>query len=362
MTLSTGPTGSPVAATGAAAAARRAPGTLLEAAAADWLNLQLALVLVLVAGTVGAGWLVESTYYVQIMVLTAIYGAVGIAWSIAGGLGGLLLLGYISFFGLGAYVNGLLFTKFGVSPWLNLPIAAAVAALLALVVAAVTLRFGLNEDYFAMFTVAVSQVLKLLFLNWAYAGRATGIYITVLHDDVWAMSFTGRRPYLLVALGLLLAAAGVSYGVQRSRFGYYLAAVRENAQAAEAIGINESRVKTTAIVISGALAGAIGAFWGQFATFIDPKQSFSLAKNFEMLLGPVIGGRLTLIGPVLGAGVIKPLEDLLRGWLGGGADAFYLVLYGSALVAGSLLLPRGIASYLEAWHRRLVARSVGGGA
>jgi len=91
--------------------------------------------------------------------------------------------------------------------------------------------------------------------------------------------------------------------------------------------------------------------------FIDPKQAFSLAKNFEMLLGPVIGGRLSLLGPILGAGFIKPMEDLLRGWLGGGADAFYLILYGAVLAAGCLLLPRGFATYLEVWHRRLVTRA-----
>lgn len=339
----------------AAAAPARAAGWPARLAA-DWLGLQLAAAVALVVLAGLAGLAVTSTYYVQIMVLTAIYAAVGVAWAIAGGLSGVLLLGYISFFGVGAYVNGLLLTRHGVSPWLNLPLAAVAAGLLALGVAAITLRFGLNEDYFAMFTVAISQVLKLLLLNWDYAGRATGIYITVVRDDPAAMAFVDRKPYLFIALGLLLVVVGVSYAVQRARLGYFLAAVRENAQAAEALGINETRVKTTAIVISGALAGAIGAFWGQFTTFVDPKQAFSLAKNFEMLLGPVLGGRLSLIGPVLGAGVIKPLEDLLRGWLGGGADALYLVLYGAALAAGCLLLPRGIAAYLEAGHRRLVGR------
>jgi branched-chain amino acid transport system permease protein len=319
---------------------------------ADWATWQISASFALIAVVGLAALFVESEYYLQIMVLTTLYAAVGVSWTIAGGFGGLLLLGYISFYGLGAYVNGVLYTKYGISPWLCLLIAPLPAALLALAIAAVTLRFGLSEDYFAMFTVALSQVLKYILLNWDFVGRATGIYITVVETNVLTMSFVERRPYLYIALALLAIALAISYAVQRSRLGYYLAAVRENSQAAEALGINTARIKTTAIVISGAMAGTLGAFYCQFATFIDPRQVFSLATNFEMLLGPVLGGRLSVIGPVIGAVSIKPLQDLLRGWLGGQADAYYLVIYGFVLVAGILLLPKGIASYIEAWHRR----------
>lgn len=319
---------------------------------ADWLNWQavVALGFVVIAGL--AGSFAASDYFLQIMVLAVIYAAMGTAWSIAGGLSGLLLLGYISFFGVGAYVDGLLFTKFGVNPWLCLAIGAAVAAALAWLIALVTLRFGLSEDYFAMFTVALSQVLKYILLNWDFAGRATGVYLTVVKDDFATLSFVGRKPYLFIALALLALVVLVNYAIQRSRFGYYLAAVRENDSAAEALGIDTSRVKTRAMVVSGALAGMIGAFYCQFATFIDPRQVFSLATNFEMLLGPVLGGRLSIVGPVFGAAFLKPLQDLLRGWLGGEADALYLVIYGAVLMAGILLLPKGFAAYVETWHRR----------
>jgi branched-chain amino acid transport system permease protein len=323
----------------------------------SWQGWQMLVCAAFLGLAVLAGAWVQSNYYVQIMTLTAIYAAVGIAWAISGGLSGLLLLGYISFFGLGAYVNGLLYTKYGVSPWISLFLAAGAAALLGWLVALVTLRFGLSEDYFAMFTVALSQVFKFVLLNWEYAGRATGVYITIVTDDFWRMSFVERKPYLFIALALVAVALAVNYLVQRSRLGYYMAAVRENSQAAEALGIDAPRIKTIAIVISGALAGAVGAFYCQFATFIDPKQVFSLATNFEMLLGPVLGGAQSLIGPLIGAVAIKPLQDLLRGWLGGGADAYYLIIYGAVLVAGCLVMPRGIASYVERWHRARYAES-----
>ncbi len=319
---------------------------------ADWPNWQLAVALGFVALCAAVGSFLQSDYLLQVMVLAAVFAAMGTAWAIAGGLSGLLLLGYISFFGLGAYLDGLLFTKLGVNPWLCMVLSFFAAAALAWLVSRVTLRFGLGEDYFAMFTVALSQVMKYILLNWDYAGGATGIYLTVVEDNFALLAFVDRRPYLYIALLLLAGVIVVNWAIQKSRMGYYLAAVRENDQAAEALGINVSAVKTRAMMISGGLAGVIGSFYTQFATFIDPKQVFNLATNFEMLLGPVLGGRLSIIGPVLGASFLKPTQDFLRGWMGGEADALYLILYGAVLAIGILLLPKGAASYVETWHRR----------
>ncbi len=323
----------------------------------EWNNWQLVVALGFVLLCALGASAVDSDYLIQVMVLAAVYAAVGTAWSIAGGLSGLLLLGYISFFGLGAYVDGLLFTKMGLNPWLCIVLGFFSAALLAWLISLVTLRFGLGEDYFAMFTVALSQVLKYVLLNWDYAGGATGIYLTVIEDNFWTLSFVERKPYLYIALVMLVVVILANSGIQRSRLGYYLAAVRENDQAAEALGINVRKVKTQAIIISGGLAGSIGAFYTQFATFIDPKQVFSLATNFEMLLGPVLGGRLSIIGPVLGASFLKPTQDFLRGWMGGDADALYLILYGAVLAIGILLLPKGAARYVQIWHRKRYATS-----
>lgn len=324
----------------------------------NWLDWQLiaGFIVILIAATVGVAS--PSEYVVQVITLGALYAAVATAWSIAGGMGGLLLLGIISFFGIGAYVNAILFTKYGISPWINLFLGFLLAAALGRLIAALTLRFGLSEDYFAMFTVGISQVLKHLMINWEYAGQATGIYITIVHDNFWMMSFVSRKPYLLIGMAILLGIMLVTYLIQRSRLGYQLAAVRLNTQAAEALGIDSVRAKTHAIVLSAGFAGMVGAFYSQFATFIDPGQVFNLATNFEMLLGAVLGGRLTIIGPMLGSAMLKPLQDILRGFMGGGADALYLVIYGGLLVVSCLLLPKGIAHYIEVWHKRRYSRPV----
>lgn len=223
----------------------------------EWNNWQLVVALGFVLLCALGGSAVESDYVIQVMVLAAVYAAVGTAWSIAGGLSGLLLLGYISFFGLGAYVDGVFFTKLGLNPWLCIVLGFFSAALLAWLISLVTLRFGLGEDYFAMFTVALSQVLKYILLNWDYVGGATGIYLTVIEDNFWTLSFVERKPYLYIALVMLVGVILINYSIQRSRMGYYLAAVRENDQAAEALGINVHKVKTQAMIISGGLAGSI---------------------------------------------------------------------------------------------------------
>ena len=316
-----------------------------------WLDVQLgvclsaALVLALVGG------FVDSGYTLQVLILTILFAVMGMGWTIAGGLAGQLLVGYVSFFGIGAYVNALLLTKFGISPWVNLLLAGGAGSLLGWVMARITLRFGLIEDYFGLFTVAVSQIFLVIFLNWNFAGRATGVYIMVLEDDFWSMSFVSRRPYLWTALGLLVLTTLLLYGLMRSRFGYVLAAVRENPDAAEALGIDVTAARTKAVVLSGGVAGVVGAFYAQFTTFIDPKQVFGLGLNFELLLAPILGGRLSLMGSLLGSFVLRPLKDGMRGWFSGGADALYLMLYGLVLIASILLVPNGIAGWLERRYR-----------
>lgn len=322
----------------------------------DWLNFQLCLSLVIVALTAIYGVTIASPYDVQIVVLTVIFAIMGVGWAIAAGLAGQLLLGYISFFGIGAYVNGLLYTKFGVSPWLNLGLGAALAAAAGVFAASISVRFGLKEDYFGLFTVALSQVLKLIFLNWTFARKATGITISMRTWDLGNMVFPEKMPYLLVALGLLCVSLAISYVIQRGRLGYFFAAIRESPLAAEALGVNVTHYRIMAIGISAGVAGSAGVLYSQFTTFIDPEKVFGLGLNFEFLLPPVLGGRLSLVGPLLGAGILRPIKDVLRGWLGGQADAFNLVLYGLILVIGILLLPQGIAGLMRRLHYRYLAQ------
>lgn len=319
---------------------------------ADWLNFQLLLSAVIIIATAIVSIVLFTPYEMQIIIVTIVFAIMGVGWGLAGGLAGQLLMGYCTFFGIGAYTNGILLTHFGISPWINLVLGGVFAGLAAMLFARISMRFGLKDDYFGLFTVAVSQVFMVIFYNWDLAGRAVGISISIREYDFWGMSFPDKTGYLFTGLGILAVVLLISYCVQKSRFGYYLAAVRESSTAAEAVGINVTRVKILVIGLSSGIAGTCGAFFSMFTTFIDPQKVFGLAQNFEFLLGPVLGGRLSLIGGLLGASILRPVKDIMRGYFGGEADALYLVLYGLILVFAILLMPRGIAGLLEPFHAR----------
>lgn len=321
----------------------------------NWLNLQLVLSLLVIAAAAVFG-ASASPYELQIIILTIIFAIMGVGWTIAGGLAGQLLIGYITFFGIGAYTNGILYSQFGISPWINLVLGGLAGGLVAILMARLCLRYGLKDDYFGLFTVAMSQVFMVMFYNWTLAGKAVGISISITQRSAWTMSFPDKTEYLFIALGLLLLTLLLSYAIQRSKFGYYLAAIREGADAAEAVGVNVTRTKVLAIGISSGVAGTCGAFFSQFTTFIDPSKVFGLGLNFEFLMAPVLGGRLSLIGPLLGSIVLRPTKDVLRGMLGGQADAYYLIVYGLILIVAILLLPKGIAGVMEAAHRRYFSK------
>lgn len=314
---------------------------------ARWLDLQLGVNLAIAAALLPVGFLLTEPYHLNIVIMTVLFAVMGLGWVIAAGLTGVLLIGYISFFGVGAYASALLFTKAGVSPWLGFIAAGALGGALAWAVARLTLRFGLREDYFGLFTVALSQILLVIFFNWDFAGRATGVYITVVEDDPMAMAFVDRGPYLLIVLGLFVGVSVLAHRLMRGRFGLLLTAVRNNPSSAEALGVDASAVRVKAIAIGGAVAGVCGAFYAQFTTFIDPRQVFGLGLNFDFLLVPVLGGRFSLIGPVIGAVALRPTKDILRALFGGVADAVFLVVYGLLLVVFMLLLPRGAAGFIE---------------
>lgn len=323
----------------------------------DWDKTQLALSLVLIAGLAVVPLFVQAPYYLGILILTVLYAFIGLSWNIVAGFAGQLLIAHVIFVAVGAYTTIVAYSTFGISPWLGIPLAGLVAALLGLGIAAVTLRYGLKADYFALFTIALMTALRTLFLKWDFVGGAMGMGLSLSQTALSNMIFSSKLPYLYIGLGLLLAGILVQFWVYRSKMGKYFLAIREDEAAAAALGVNTSLYKTLALLIGATMAGIGGGFYVMYVTFVEPPQVFDLGLNVELVLAaPIIGGLGSLLGPVIGALVNKPLAELIRGMLTAGRSGSTLIVYGAFLVLAILFMPRGITGLIHSLYLKLRRR------
>jgi branched-chain amino acid transport system permease protein len=230
------------------------------------------------------------------------------------------------------------------------------AVLLALVTSFLTLRYGLKDDYFLFFTSAVMVVMALIFSKIQIAGGAIGISISFVKSSWARMVFIEKEPYLYICLGLLFIGLLVNFLVARSRLGRYLVAIRESEDGAKALGVDVSRYKTYSLVIAAALNALGGGFYMVYTTFIDPPLVFGGTFNFELLIAPIIGGRGTVLGPLLGAILNKPFVELIRGFFSVSRAGTTLMIYGAFLMIFILFLPRGVIGLFEPPYRRFRQR------
>ena len=263
------------------------------------------------------------------------------AWNILGGYGGQLSFGHALFFGVGAYAQALGQLNLGINPWLALPMAIALGALVGMAVGGLTFRYGLKGSYFALVTLAFAEVFRILALSASFTGGGVGLMVP-LQESAANMQFASRRGYIYLLLAFVVLALLVTAWLRHSRFGAYLQAVRDNEDAARAIGVNPLRVKLGGIALSAAFMSAAGAFYVQVFQYIDPGIAFGSAVSVEALVGAIVGGMGTLWGPVLGAVALHGLADLTRN-LFGELPGISMVIYGVVLILIVMFLPRGIS-------------------
>ena len=275
-------------------------------------------------------------------VMMALYATlIAQAWNILGGFGGQFSFGHALFFGTGAYIQVIAQLQGGINAWLALPLAVAGGAAVGLFVGALSFRYGLKGSYFALVTLAFAEVFRIVALSVPFTGGGVGLMVP-LRESVANMQFATRAGYLWVVLGFVVAALLVTWWLRNGRFGAYLQAVRDDEDAARAVGVNPFRIKLAAIGISGAFMGAAGAFYVQVFQYIDPTIAYGSATSVEALVAAIVGGMGTLWGPVLGAVVLHVLADLTRN-LFGELPGINMVIYGVVLVLIVIFLPRGIA-------------------
>ena len=292
-------------------------------------------------------------YWIRVLTFTLLFAAMAQAWNIVGGLANQTSLGHAAFFGIGAYTSTVLLLKFGISPWLGMLAGGALGGVAALVIAIPTMR--LQGHYFALATLAFGEVMRVIANVWtSLTGGPGGLSVPFVPPSFAAYSFKLLRPHAYIALAALIVVTVIFEMIRRGAMGYRLRAIRENAPAAEVIGIDTTRVKLQAAVISGVLVAMLGTLYAQIAVFFDPDTVFGIASiSIRIALIAIIGGVGTAAGPILGAFFIIPLEESMNALLSSRAAGLSQLVFGIILIAVILWRPRGFITVIDAFRARL---------
>jgi len=294
---------------------------------------------------------VSSNVVLNFLVVALLIALVGQGWNLLGGYGGQYSFGHAAFFGTGAYVTAVLQMRYGVNAWLGFAAGIAAGALAGAVIGALSFRSGLKGSYFALVTLAFAEVLRIVASVAAITGAGAGMLVKLdLRPE--AFQFQSRAPFYWIALGLVGVSLMLVRAIEDSRFGAYLVAIRENEDAAQALGVNTTLVKLAAMTISAAITAAGGCFYVQYFLFVDAGIAYGPWISIEAMLAPIIGGAGTVFGPLLGALVVKTLGELAK-LAAGDAPGLDLVIYGGVLIAVVSIAPHGIAGVVLALRRRV---------
>ncbi len=297
---------------------------------------------ILVLAPVVAG----SNYFLHIAVLVCVFGGLATAWNIVGGYAGQISLGHAVFYGIGSYTAVIMMLRFELSPWIGMLVGMVISAIAAVVVSWPTFR--LKGPFFSLVTIAFLEVVRLLAIHdQDLMGGSSGLNIPLNIGFEW-MVFREKEFSYALALFFLLLTLGVAWLIRRHKMGFYLLAIREREDAARAIGINLVSTRIRAMVISAMLTSMIGSFYAMYLTFIDPDATFSLAISIQIAMFALIGGLGTVFGPLIGALIVLPIAELMRGWLSSYANGIHGAVYGLVLVLAVLKFPRGIVGGLAA--------------
>ena len=282
----------------------------------------------------------RSDYQLQVLFRIYLFAALGLAWNLVGGYAGQLSLGHAAYFGAGAY--GLaLFTRAGLPVWAALPLLVGVAVVFALLIGGVSFR--LRGPYFVLATIAFAEVLHLAAKNLpGVTGGDVGVQVPALfHTHV-------NRSFYLCAVVLVAVTFAATVVISRSRFGYYLMAIREDQDTALAVGVNTARTKLYALLLSAAFTALAGALYGSLFLFIVPDQVLSLDISNEIAIVAMLGGAGTVVGPLVGSLVLESCSELFKSVF----QEAHLLIYGLLLIAVVLFLPEGIVGSAAALVRR----------
>jgi len=293
-----------------------------------------------------------GNYLLSVATLILYLAFAGQAWNVMMGFAGQLSLGHSLYVGVAAYMAGGLFFHYGIGPWAGLWLAMLVCVLMGAAIGFLAFRFGISGVYFALLTIAFAEFTRIGFDHLGWTGGPGGMFLKVAQrDQIDLLNFRGPPAmYYYTMLALAAGAFALCAWLLRSRAGYYWQAIRENEEAAQALGINTFRWKMIAVMISSAMTAVAGVFFAFYYNNLFPEQIFHISRSIEIILGPIIGGVGTLFGPILGAALLTLLADGITELLaafGWEIPGIKQVFYGIVLLSVIMFLPNGIWPFIS---------------
>lgn len=301
---------------------------------------------------------INNEYIMQVAIMVLMFAFLGSGWNVISGFGGQLSLGHAAFVGIGAYVSTLLFVYLDLSPWSGMFIGGLVSMIFGVIVGYPC--FKLKGAYYALATIAYGELVRIFVQNTNEIGPidlkgAQGILVPLKGDSLWYYQFNDKAPYYYIILAFTLLVIYACFKIKGSKFGYYLAAIGDNQEAAESLGVNSAKMKLIAAAVSSFIMALGGTFYAQFLLYINPQGILIDTFSTEIALVGIIGGS-QVMGPIIGALILTPLSEITRIYLGGRFIGVHLVVYGAILMAVITYLPEGIWPHIAKIYYKLLGK------
>jgi branched-chain amino acid transport system permease protein len=286
-----------------------------------------------------------NAFYLHLMIMIFMYAVMAQSWNVIAGMSGQISLGHAVFFGIGAYTSSFLFVEYGITPWIGIIIGMLFSAVVAVLIGIPMLR--LSGHYFAIATLLIGISFQVVFQRWELVGAASGLWIPLTEGNSWsALQFhDSKAPYYYIFLIFFIVTFLAIWRLSISKIGFRLRAVRDDYQAASSLGINISRYKIIAYVISAVVMAPMGSLFAQYLLIVDPERMFNLEISIMVLLMTVLGGIGNIWGPLIGVAILIPISEYSRIYLGGTGGAVDLILYGLILMLICIFRPDGLISF-----------------
>ena len=288
-----------------------------------------------------------DNYALGIFVMIFFWAYVGQSWNVLTGYTGHISLGHALYIGIGAYATTFLAQTFGLTPWIGMFLGGFIAVAIALFLGFLGFRFGLRGVYFVIMTIAFAELARLAVSHIEALGSFTGIFLD-FNPSFYNFQFRGNIPYYYIALGFMVASLIAVRMIEVSKIGRFIVAIREDEEAAQALGVNTFKYNMIAIAISAFMTSLAGAFYANYIFYLHPNSLFGMSMSIELILRPIVGGLGTLFGPIIGSVFLTPLSEISRAYFArGGLEGLHLILYGALAILVVLFMPKGIIVYVK---------------